>query len=113
MDRSVRQSVGLFYFAEVQSKPAVVRSFAYRCIRISSSPRLLRLLQLTLVDLKRILLLNGYPVGTVKYHMNDVIEKHQNTPKDLVQTVRKKEVLIAFLGHHSKHLTKQSSEVLY
>ena len=33
-------------------------------------------------------------MGTVKYHMNDVIEKHQNKPKDPVQTVRKKEVLI-------------------
>ena len=41
--------------------------------------------------------------------MNDVIEKHQNKPKDPVQTVKKKEVLIVlpFLGHHSKHLTKQ------
>ena len=43
------------------------------------------------------------------HHMNDVIEKHQNKPKDPVQTVKKKEVLIVlpFLGHHSKHLTKQ------
>ena len=41
--------------------------------------------------------------------MNDVIDKHQNKPKDPVQTVKKKEVLIVlpFLGHHSKHLTKQ------
>ena len=41
--------------------------------------------------------------------MNDVIEKHQNKPKDPVQTVKKKEVLIVlpFIGHHSKHLTKQ------
>ena len=31
---------------------------------------------------------------TVKYHMNDVIEKHQNKPKDPVQTVKKKDVLI-------------------
>ena len=48
-------------------------------------------------------------MGTVTYHMNDVIEKHQNKPKDPVQTVKKKEVLIVlpFLGHHSKHLTKQ------
>ena len=79
---------------------------AHRCIRICSSPRLL---QSALDDLKRILLLNGYPMGTVKYHMNDVIEKHQNKPKDPVQTVKKKEVLIVlpFIGHHSKHLTKQ------
>ena len=29
-------------------------------------------------------------MGTVKYHMNDVIEKHQNLPKDPVQTVTRK-----------------------
>ena len=48
-------------------------------------------------------------MGTVKYHMNDATDKHQNEPKDPVQTVKKKEVLIVlpFLGHHSKHLTKQ------
>ena len=42
-------------------------------------------------------------------YMNDVIEKHQNKPKDPVQTVKKKEVLIIlpFLGYHSKHLAKQ------
>jgi len=41
--------------------------------------------------------------------MNDVIEKHQNKPKDPVQTVKEKELLIVlpFLGHHSKHLAKQ------
>ena len=84
----------------------LVRTVAYRCIRICSSPRLL---QLALDDLKRILLLNGYPMGTVKYHMNDVIVKHQNKPKDPVQTVKRKEVRIVlpFLGYHSKHLTKQ------
>ena len=79
----------------------LVRTLAYHCIRICSSPRLL---QLALDNLKRILSLNG------KYHMNDVIiEKHQNKPKDPVQTVKKKEVLIVlpFLGYHSKHLTKQ------
>ena len=42
-------------------------------------------------------------------HMNDVIVKHQNKPKDPVQTLKRKEVLIVlpFLGYHSKHLTKQ------
>ena len=50
-------------------------------------------------------------MGTVKYHMNDVIEKRQNKPKDPVQTCKKREVLIVlpFLGYHSKHLTKQPS----
>ena len=52
-----------------------------------------RLLQFALDDLKRILILKSYPMGTVKYHMNDVIEKHRNKPKDPVQTVKKKEVL--------------------
>ena len=93
-------------FTPRKYKINLVRTLAYRCIRICSSPRLL---QFALDDLKRILLLNGYPMGTVKYHMNDVIDKHQNKPKDPVQTVKKKEVLIVlpFLGHHSKHLTKQ------
>ena len=41
--------------------------------------------------------------------MIDVIVKHQNKPNKPVQTVKRKEVLIAlpFLGYHSKHLTKQ------
>ena len=81
-------------FTPRKYKINLVRTLAYRYIRICSSPRLL---QFTLDDLKRILLLNGYPMGTVKYHINDV------------QTVRKKKVLIVlpFLGHHSKHLTKE------
>ena len=78
-------------FTPRKYKINLVRTLAYRCIRICSSPRLL---QFALVDLKRILLFNGYPMGTVKYHMNDAIEKHQNKPKDHVQTVKKKEVLI-------------------
>ena len=43
------------------------------------------------------------------FYMNDVTVKHQNKPKDPVQTVKRKEVLIVlpFLGYHSKHLTKQ------
>ena len=88
-------------FTPRKYKINVVRTLAYRCIRICSSPRLF---QSALDDLKRILLLNGYPMGTVKYHMNDVIEKNQNKPLDPVQTVKKKEVLIVlpFLGHHSK-----------
>ena len=60
-----------------------------------------RLLRLTLEDLK-ILLRNGYPMGTIKYHMNDVIEKQQSKPKNPVQTAKKKEVLIVLplLSHH-------------
>ena len=93
-------------FTPRKYKINLVRTLAYRCIRICSSTRLV---QLDLDDLKRILFLNGYPMGTVKYHMSDVIEKHQNKPKDPIQTVKKKEVLIVLplLGYHSKHLTKQ------
>ena len=93
-------------FTPRKYKINLVRTLAYRCIRICSSPRFS---QFALDDLKRILLLNGYPMGTVKYHMNAVIDKQQNKPKDPVQTGKKKEVLIVlpFLGHHSKHLTKQ------
>ena len=98
-------------FTPRKYKINLVRTLVYRCIRICSSPRLL---QSALDDLMRILLLNGCPMGTVKHHVNDVIEKHQNKPKDPVQTVKKKEDLIVlpFLGHHSKHLAKQL-EVLY
>ena len=99
-------------FTPRKYKINLVRTFAYRCIRIRSSPRLL---QFALDDLKRNLLLNSYPMGTVKYQMNDVIERHQNKPKDPVQTVKKKEVLIVlpFLGHHSKHFSIKTAEVLY
>ena len=97
-------------FTPRKYKINLVHALAYRCIRICSSPRLL---QSALDDLKRILLLNGYSMGTVKYHMNDVIEKRQNKPKDPVQTVKKKVLIVLpFLGHHSKHLTKHL-EVLY
>jgi len=50
-------------------------------------------------------------MGTVKYHMNDVIEKLQNKAKDPpVQAVKKKEVLIVLplqQTPYNKHLTKQ------
>ena len=77
-----------FTFTPRKYKINLVRTLAYRCIRICSSPRLI-LLQSALDDLKRILLLNGYPMGTVKHHMNDVIEKHQNKPYDIGKTKRR------------------------
>ena len=48
-------------------------------------------------------------MGTVKYHVNDVIDKHQNKPKDPKHTFKKKEVLtvLLLLRYHSKYLTKQ------
>ena len=77
-------------FTPRKYKINLVRTLAYRCIRICPSPRLL---QFALDDLKRILLLNCYPMETVTYHMNDAIEKHQNKPKYPVRTVKKKEIL--------------------
>ena len=54
-------------FTPRKYKINLLRTLAYRCIRICSSPRLSQ----------RILLLNGYPMGTVKYHMNDVIDSQK------------------------------------
>ena len=51
------------------------------------------LLQSALDDLKRHLSHNGYPRGIISYHMNDVINKHQNKPKDII-TVPEKEIFI-------------------
>ena len=58
------------FFGQIDVERELSR-LGYRCIRICSSPRLLKF---ALDDFKRILLLNGYPMGTVKYHMNDVTE---------------------------------------
>ena len=53
-------------------------------------------------------------MGTVKYHMNDVIEKHQNKPKDPLQTVKKKEVLVVLPFLRSSQQTPhKTAEVLY
>ena len=51
------------------------------------------LLQSALDDLKRHLSHNGYPRGIISYNMNDVINKHQNKPKDII-TVPEKEIFI-------------------
>ena len=78
------------------------------CLRDHPSQRLMKKCRTSRSNWNLEMFLNGYPMETVKYHMNDVIEKHQNKPKDPVQTVKKKEVLIVlpFLGYHSKDLTK-------
>ena len=51
---------------------------------------------------------------TVRYHMNDVIEKHQNKPKDPVQTVKKKKSSYrsTFL-RSSQQTPHKTAEVLY
>ena len=49
------------------------------------------------------------------FYMNDVAVKHQNKPKDPVQTVKRKEVLIVlpFLGYHVQQTPHKTAEVLY
>ena len=77
----------------------LIRTFTYRCLRICSSPCLL---QSALDDLKRHLSRNGFPRGIISYNMNDVINKHQNKPKDII-TVPKKEMFIVLrVSRYSK-----------
>ena len=66
------------------------------------------LLQSALDDLKKYLSRNGYPHGIISYNMNDVVNKHQDKPKDII-TVPKKEIFIVlpYLGIQSKIVTQQ------
>ena len=72
------------------------------------------LLQSALDDLRRHLSRNGYPRGIISYNMNDVVNKHQNKPKDII-TVPKKEIFIVlpYLGIQSKIVTQQLKSCIY
>ena len=50
----------------------------------------------------------------ISYNMNDVVNKHQNKPKDII-TVPKKEILIVlpYLGIQSKIVTQQLKSCIY
>ena len=88
----------------------LVRTLAYRCITICLSPRLLY--TVCLDDLKRILLLNGYPMGTV----NDVIDKHQINKisrKILYKQLIKKKFLSFCFLRLSQKTPHKTFEVLY
>ena len=50
----------------------------------------------SLSNLKKTLLLNGYPKGILSYNMNDVINKRRNSPSKTVTTVPKKDVIFVF-----------------
>ena len=65
----------------------IIHTLTCRCLRICSSPCLL---QSALDDLKRHLSHNGYPRGIISYNMNDVVNKHQNKPKDIITVPKKK-----------------------
>ena len=84
----------------------------YRCFRICSSASLL---QSALNDVKKLLSRNVYPLGIVTYNMNDVINRHQNRPKDPVTTVPKKEIFIVlpYLGFQSKVIKQQLKSCIY
>ena len=58
-------------------KVNLIRTLTYRCFRICST---FSSLQAALSDLKKTLLLNGYPKGIISYNMNDVLNKHRNRP---------------------------------
>ena len=49
-----------------------------------------------------------FPMGTVKYHINDVIEKHQNKPKDLTNSSYRSTSL-----RSSQQTPHKTAEVLY
>ena len=92
-------------FTPRKGKINLIRTLAYRCLRICSSPCLL---QSALDDRKKHLSRNGYPRGIISYNMNDVVNKHQNKPKDII-TVPKKDIFIVlpYLGFQSKIVTQQ------
>ena len=93
------------------SHEPLIRTLTYHCLRICSSPCLL---QSALDDLKKHLSRNGYPRGIISYHMNDVVNKHRNKPKDII-TVPKKEIFIVlpYLGIQSKIVTQQLKSCIY
>ena len=98
-------------FTPRKYKINLIRTLTYRCLRICSSPCLL---QSALDDLRRHLSRNGYPRGIISYNMNDVVNKHQNKPKDMI-TVPKKEIFIVlpYLGIQSKIVTQQLKSCIY
>ena len=57
---------------------------------------------------------NGYPRGIISHNMNDVVNKHQNKPKDII-TVPRKEIFIVlpYLGIQSKIVTQQLKSCIY
>ena len=99
-------------FTPRKYKINLIRTLTYRCFRICPSASLL---QSALDDLKKLLSRNGYPPGIVTYNINDVINRHQNRPKDPVTTVPKKEIFIGlpYLGFQSKVIKQQLKSCIY
>ena len=60
------------------------------------------------MDLKRLLLQNGYPQGIINFNINDVLNKNKNKANEPMATVPQKDVIILlpYIGLHSNHITK-------
>ena len=93
-------------FTPRKYKINLIRTLTFRCFRICSSPSLL---SSSLDELRKLLLQNEYPSGVLNYNINDVLNRQQNTPKQPITTVPKKEVLVIlpYVGLQSRILTKQ------
>ena len=92
-------------FTPRKYKINLIRTVAFRCFRICSSPFLLKS---SLDDLRKLLLQNGYPVGIVNYNINDML-KRQQQKAERPPTVPKKTIYIVlpYLGFQSKVITRQ------
>ena len=94
-------------FTPRKYKINLIRSLTYRYFRICSSPELL---QSDLNDLRKLLLQNGYPLGTINYNIKDVLNKNKDKPKSpTVATVPKKDliILLPYLGLQSREISKR------
>ena len=94
-------------FTPRRYKINLIRSLTYRHFRICSSPELL---QSDLKELRKLLLQNGYPLGTINYHINDVLKKNKDKLKGpTVSTVPKKDLIISlpYLGFQSDEIAKR------
>ena len=82
----------------------LIRTLAYRCLRICSSSSLL---ELALADLT--LLRNGYPRGVLCFNINHVLNTQKNKSAEPITTVPKKDIFLVlpFLGSQSEILARR------
>ena len=93
-------------FTPRKYKVSLIRTLAFRCFRICSSPSLLRS---CLNELRELLLQSGYPSEVINYNINDVLTSQRNRTKNPTTTAPKKEIILVvpYLGVQSKIITKQ------
>lgn len=99
-------------FTPRKYKINLIRTLTYRCFRICSTPSLL---QSALKDLRNLLLQNGFPLGIINFHMNDVLKKNRNNPNNPISTVPKKDLMIVlpYLGLESNQIAKRLKSCVY